>query len=99
MDRVNELLVPHRLSARLSDRDHFFREIVPLADEEGSWHISSHIVGRLAGEFLRLDWLLENTVIGGLGHDVYRRFREAKGNKLAEPFGLPYLFGSQISRR
>jgi hypothetical protein len=87
MDRVNELLVSHRLSVRLSDRDFFFWEIVPLADEERSWHISSHMVERLAGEFLRLDWLLENTVIGGLGHDVYRRFREAEVNNLAEPFG------------
>jgi hypothetical protein len=80
IDRVNELLVSHRLLARLSDRDFCFWEIVPLADEERIWHISSHMVRRLAGEFLRLDSLLENTVIGGLGHDVYRRFREAEGN-------------------
>jgi hypothetical protein len=80
MDRVNGLLASHRLSARLSDRDFFLWEIVPLADEERSWHISYHMVGRLAGEFLRLDWLLENTVSGGFGHDVYRRFREAEGN-------------------
>ena len=78
MERVNEILVSHGLSARLSDRDHCFWEIVPQADEECSWHISSHMVGRLAGEFLRLDWLLANTVISGLGHDLHRRFREAK---------------------
>ncbi len=78
MERVNEILVSHGLLARLSDRDHFSWEIVPQAEEEGSWHISSRMVGRLAGEFLRLDWLLENTVISGLGHDVHRRFREAR---------------------
>jgi hypothetical protein len=78
MERVNELLVSYGLSARLSDRDHFSWEIIPTADEKGSWYISSHMVGRLAGEFLRLDWLLENTVISGLGHELYRHFRESK---------------------
>jgi hypothetical protein len=78
MDRVNEILAPHGLSARLSDRDHFSWQIVASADEEDSWHISWHMVERLAGEFLRLDWLLDNTVISGVGEVVRRRFHETR---------------------
>jgi hypothetical protein len=76
MERVNDILASHGLAAKLSDRDHFSWKIVPLADEEGSWYISSHMIGRLAGEFVRLDWLLDNTVINGLGYDACRRFRD-----------------------
>jgi len=47
MERVNEILVSHGLSARLSDRDRFSWKIVSPADEGGSWYISSHMVGRL----------------------------------------------------
>lgn len=77
MERVNEILLPHCLTARLSNHDHFAWEIVPPADEEG-WQISSRMVWRLAGEFLRLDWLLENIVISGLGYNLHGRFREAE---------------------
>jgi hypothetical protein len=78
MDRVNEILAPHGLSARVSDHDHFTWQIVPSVDVERSWCISSHMVWRLAGEFLRLGWRLENTVISGLGAPLMQRLSEAK---------------------
>ena len=79
IERVNEILDSYGLSSTLSDRENFTLKIFHLTDEERVWYISSHMVGRLVGEFLRLDWLLENTIIGRLGNDN-KYLWEMKGN-------------------
>jgi hypothetical protein len=69
MDHVNEVLAQQGLSVRVTGKEEYPWQIVPTADG-ASWvepwmrplYVGWHPIVRLAGEFLRLDWLLKNVV-------------------------------------
>jgi hypothetical protein len=68
LGRVNEALVRHSIKVTPRDDDEFPWEISPTAEDAGRdtpiSYVGYHPIGRLAAEFLRLDWLLENMVAG-----------------------------------
>jgi hypothetical protein len=49
---------------------------------EGKTRMGSHMVGRLAAEFLSLDWIVKNVITGPLGTAVYERLRTANAENL-----------------
>jgi len=63
---VNSALAHRSLSIKMTEKDEYPWEVVPTASHvgwgEGPLYLSWHILSRLAGEFLRLDWFLENVV-------------------------------------
>ncbi len=66
LERVNEVLIPHSMTVALSGKDEYpwkvcFTARDPVPEISDSC-LGFHPIGRLAAEFLRPDWLLENMV-------------------------------------
>lgn len=68
LNRVNEAMAKYSMRVALSGNDEYpwkvsstARDAVP---ESSDFYVGFHPLGRLAAEFLRLDWLLENMVAG-----------------------------------
>src|ERR1019366_8876504 len=68
LERVNEVLIPHHLRVTLSANDEYPWLVSSTAADAvpklSTFYVGFHPIGRLAAEFLRLDWLLENMVAG-----------------------------------
>lgn len=68
MEQVNARLARHSLQVTLSGNDEFPWRVSPAGldapREEDISYVGCHPIGRLAAEFLRLDWLLDNMVAG-----------------------------------
>jgi hypothetical protein len=77
LEHVNKLLIPHSISVTLSGSDEYPWMVsstgTGAAPELSTYCIGFHPVGRLAAEFLRLDWLLEN-VVAGLAVDAMTKY-------------------------
>lgn len=68
LDRVNEVLIPHSMRVTFTGNDEYPWLVTSTATnvlpELRTSYVGFHPIGRLAAEFLRLDWLLENMVAG-----------------------------------
>jgi hypothetical protein len=68
LEQVNERLAKHSLKVTPNDNDEFPWRVSSLGQdspsEEDISYVGYHPIGRLAAEFLRLDWLLDNIVTG-----------------------------------
>jgi len=68
LERANEVLIPHSIRVTLSGNDEYPWLVSSTATdavpELSTSYVGFHPIGRLAAEFLRLDWLLENMVAG-----------------------------------
>jgi|GEM_PF-1527373 len=68
LEKVNERMAVHSLQVLPTSNDEMPWLVSPLgqdmASDEGHCYVGYHPIGRLAAEFLRLDWLLENIVAG-----------------------------------
>ena len=66
LEKVNERLAKHSLEATPNDNHEFPWRVSPLGQDSPSEgdisYVGYHPIGRLAAEFLRLDWLLDNIV-------------------------------------
>jgi hypothetical protein len=81
MDHVNKVLAAHGLSVKFRDSaDHPWQILATTKEAswgEGEFLVGYHLLGRLAAEFLRLDWMLKNRVYGSIGDEVRNKLREA----------------------
>jgi hypothetical protein len=70
LERVNEVLIPNSISVTLSGNDEYPWMVSSTTTDAGpepsTSYVGFHPIGRLAAEFLRLDWLLRNMVTGAL---------------------------------
>ncbi len=78
---INASAQHHGLSVKRTKDDHFPLHVVPVGQhsfltEEG-FMISFHPLGRLAAEFLRLDWWIENMVLAPVGEAYQQALAEA----------------------
>ncbi len=78
---INAAAQHHGLSVKRTKDDHFPLHVVPVGQhsfltEEG-FMISFHPLGRLAAEFLRLDWWIENMVLAPVGEAYQQALAEA----------------------
>jgi hypothetical protein len=68
LERVNEVLIPYSIRVTLSGNDEYPWLVSSTATdtvpELSTSYVGFHPIGRLAAEFLRLDWLLKNMVVG-----------------------------------
>jgi hypothetical protein len=66
LERVNEALIPHSMEVTISGNDEYPWMVSSTAADAvhviSDFYVGFHPIGRLAAEFLRLDWLLENMV-------------------------------------
>jgi hypothetical protein len=76
---VREALARRGLSIIPSNKDMCLWQVVPTTPQtdwgEGEMHIGAYPIGRLGGEFISLDWLMNNIVLGPL-HDYMRSLQE-----------------------
>jgi hypothetical protein len=79
LNRVNEAMAKYSMKVALSGSDEFpwtvsstARDAVP---ESSDFYLGFHPIGRLAAEFLRLDWLLENMVAGPVTEAIDKYLR------------------------
>jgi hypothetical protein len=64
---ANTVLSPHGLGIELSQSSEYPLRIFAaenISSEYGDAYIGFHPIGRLGAEFLRLDWFLENMIVG-----------------------------------
>jgi hypothetical protein len=69
MDHVNNKLKDKYLSVNCIDDSHFPWEVVcenPDKADKIESYVGYHMIGRLASEFLSLNWIIENTIAGNL---------------------------------
>jgi hypothetical protein len=73
--QVNRIVLPAGVRVTLTEDTQYPWHLSPLSTERPAEmpdsYVGSHVIGRLAAEFLRLDWLLQNVVIG-LNAEVLR---------------------------
>jgi hypothetical protein len=64
LDHVNQVLALHSIKVAPGKDDEFPWQVLPIEGEGIESYVGYHPIGRLAAEFLRLDWLLQNMVAG-----------------------------------
>ncbi len=68
LEQVNKRLAKYSLQVTPSGNDEFPWRVSPIGvdapNDENLSYLGNHPIGRLAAEFLRLDWLLDNMVAG-----------------------------------
>ena len=68
IDHVNAALAPSGLRIEVTRNEKMPWRVFPVRKtasiEEGEYFVGFHPLGRLGAEFIRLDWLIENIVIG-----------------------------------
>jgi len=90
LNRVNEALARHGLSVQASGDDEFPWQILDgTQGEHGVHYLGYHPLGRLAAEFLRLDWLLNNIVVNGAGETMRREFERGAAAQQASRTEAP----------
>jgi hypothetical protein len=65
IESVNKRIANHKLKIHLTQDDSHPMQVIsqiPIKDYDGSY-VGFHIIGRLAAEFLRLDWFIENVIL------------------------------------
>ena len=63
LDRVNELLSRHGLSITFGDDPYMHWKVHDDSGAKYESFVSAHFVGRLAAEFVKLEWLVENIAV------------------------------------
>jgi hypothetical protein len=74
ISHVNRLAASHGLSVQLTGDDEYPCEVLPVRTDDtqagGRFHVGFHPIGRLAAEFLRLDWFAHNIISMPVGDAV-----------------------------
>ena len=82
IEYVNKALAPQGLKVTSTGGDEYPWQVSSaeggLGTEAGESYVGFHPLGRLAAEFLRLDWFLEN-IVAGPALDVFAKLKEQYG--------------------
>ncbi|MGA2167244.1 MAG: hypothetical protein ABSG62_03475 [Terracidiphilus sp.] len=77
LEHVNKALAPHSIKVIPNESDEYPWQVSSTAEhnehEIGVSYLGFHPLGRLAAEFLRLDWLLEN-MVAGPARDAFEQY-------------------------
>lgn len=81
IERVNVALAPKGLKVTPTGGNEYPWQVsslgTDLGAESGESYVGFHPIGRLAAEFLRLDWVLDN-IVAGPALDAFAKFKEQK---------------------
>lgn len=85
IDHVNTALAVSGLKIEVTRNEEMPWKILPVRKgtfiEEKEYFVGFHPLGRLGAEFMRLDWLIENVVVGQLNEAHQRLCTQCKQTK------------------